>query len=140
MYSISIRNYSFSVNPQLKHVLFVQMRMKIRLIYLQTVTIHLRSGLAYRQHYFQVVLPNLDEQSALLGLYEALPLHFKLVNHILILFKIYLYHSRDSGLVSINGLMSKIKETAKLELSLAPIGSAFYELYKSKWAPLNNLL
>jgi hypothetical protein len=35
-------------------------------------------------------LPDLEEKFALLGFCEALPLHFKLVNHILILFKIYL--------------------------------------------------
>ena len=87
-----------------------------------------------------LVLPDLDERSALLGFYEALPLHFKLVNHILLLFKIYLYHSRDSGLLRINGMLSKIKETAKLELALAPIGSVTYTLYESKWAPVIDLL
>ena len=87
-----------------------------------------------------LVLPDLEEMFALLGFYEALPLHFKLVNHILLLFKIYLYQSRDSGSLRINGILSKIRKTAKLELALAPIGSADYTLYESKWAPLNELL
>ena len=87
-----------------------------------------------------LVLPELEERFALLGFYEALPSKFKLINHILLLFKIYLYKSRDSGFLRIDGIMSKIRETAKLELAIAPRDSVVYRIYESKWSPLYELL
>jgi hypothetical protein len=87
-----------------------------------------------------VLLANLNPKFALLGFYEASPNDFGLVNHILLLFKLYIYQSRSSKTLRLNGLLGKITEIAKLETMLAPIGTATYELYKTKWRPLNHLL
>ena len=82
------------------------------------------------------MLPDLEKKFALLGFYEAPPDIFKLVNHVLLLFKMYVYHARDSGFLSPNDLLSKIVDIGKLESSLAPMGSNSY-IYESKWRPLN---
>ena len=83
-----------------------------------------------------LALPDLEKKFALLGFYEAPPDIFKLVNHVLLLFKMYVYHARDSGFLSPNDLLSKIVDIGKLESSLAPMGSNSY-IYESKWRPLN---
>lgn len=82
-----------------------------------------------------LVLPDLEDKFALLGFYEATYDNFKLVNHVLLLFKIYVYNARDSGFLSPNALLSKIVDIGKLELSLAPAGSNSY-IYEIKWRPL----
>jgi len=69
------------------------------------------------------VIPELDQKTALLGFFEAQLENYNMVNHILIIFKIYLYQCRNSGTLSINALLNKILATARLELSLAPGGT-----------------
>jgi hypothetical protein len=87
-----------------------------------------------------LLLTDLDAKFALLGFYEATPEHFNLVNHILLLFKLYVYQSRSSGTLRLNGLLGKITDTAKLEIDLSPVGSATHVFYETKWRPLNSLL
>ena len=86
------------------------------------------------------VIPELDQKTALLGLFDAQRENYNMVNHILIIFKIYLYQCRSSGALSINALLNKILATARLELSLAPEGTDKYEYYENKWRPLLVLL
>ena len=85
-------------------------------------------------------LPELENKFALLGFYEVAPDKIKLVNHILLLFKIYVYQARESGFLNLNALQSKIIETGKLEKTLAPEGSNSYHLYETKWRPLITLM
>ena len=85
-------------------------------------------------------LPELENKFALLGFYEVAPDKIKLVNHILIMFKIYIYQARESGFLNLNALQSKIIETGKLEKTLAPEGSNLYHLYETKWRPLITLM
>ena len=86
------------------------------------------------------VIPELDQKTALFGLFDAQRENYNMVNHILIIFKIYLYQCRSSGTLSINALLNKILATARLELSLAPEGTDKYEYYENKWRPLLVLL
>ncbi len=87
-----------------------------------------------------LVLTDLDAKFALLDFYEATPEHFNLVNHILLLFKLYVYQSRSSGTLRLNGLLAKITDTAKLEIDISPAGSATYAFYETKWRLINSLL
>ena len=68
----------------------------------------------------------MEEKYAILGFYDATHDNFKLVNHVLLLFKIYVYHARDSGFLSQNALLSKIVDIGKLELDLEHEGSNTY--------------
>ena len=85
------------------------------------------------------MLPNLNSKFALLGFYEASPNDFTLLNHILLLFKIYIYQRRPSKLLLIEGLINKIKEIASLECSLSSPGTTSYERYRNKWRPIDHL-
>ena len=87
-----------------------------------------------------LLLTDLEAKFALLGFYEAAPEYFKLVNHILLLFKLYVYQCRSSGTLRLNGLLGKITDTAKLEINLAPVGSATHIFYETKWRPLNSFM
>ena len=89
---------------------------------------HLQTALAPN-----VVLSDINAKFALLGFYEAPPEQSNLVNHILLLFKLYIYQSRDSKTLRLNGLIQKISSTAKLECSLGEPGSATYAFYENKW-------
>ena len=86
-----------------------------------------------------IMLPNLNSKFALLGFYEASPNDFTLLNHILLLFKIYIYQRRPSKLLLIEGLINKIKEIASLECSLSSPGTTSYERYRNKWRPIDHL-
>ena len=93
---------------------------------------HLKANLSSN-----LLLAELEDKFALLGFYEAATEHFNLENHILLLFKIYIYQSRSRGSLRINDLMKKITDTAKLELSIHPTDTIRQIYYQSKWRPLN---
>jgi hypothetical protein len=87
-----------------------------------------------------IILRDLNAEFALVGFYEAPREHFNLVNHILLLFKLYIYQSRNSKTISLIGMIGKISEIAKLECSLAAPGSASFAFYENKWRPIGHLL
>jgi hypothetical protein len=83
-----------------------------------------------------IMLDDLDAKSALLGFFDADPNDLNCSNHILLLFKIYLYQRRAAKIMTLDGLLAKIHETAKLECKLAPTGTPTYEKYNAKWRPI----
>ena len=87
-----------------------------------------------------LLIPNLNDKAALLGFYEASPERLLLINHTLLLFKLHIYQRRDYGTLNLDILLKRIYDTAKLELSLAVIGSPTQTYYANKWRPLINLL
>ena len=85
------------------------------------------------------MLENLNAKSALLGFIDAAPSDSIRLNHILLLFKIYLYQRRIAKTLQLEGLLEKIGEVAKLECSLSQVGTPTYERYNEKWRPFNLL-
>ena len=71
-----------------------------------------------------VDLPLLNAQTALLGFYNTDLEHPYLINHILLIFKIYVYNRRISKVLCINGLKEMIAEIAKLETSTISVTDA----------------
>ena len=86
-----------------------------------------------------IMLENLNAKSALLGFIDAAPSDSIRLNHILLLFKIYLYQRRIAKTLQLEGLLGKIGEVAKLECSLSQFGTPTYERYNEKWRPFNLL-
>ena len=85
-------------------------------------------------------IDDLRPQSALLGFYsEPHQPPNLLLNHLLLIFKIYIYNSRNKHTVNINELIEKIKHTAQLELKSSEL---FYnnDYYNMKWLPLTAFL
>ena len=60
-------------------------------------------------------LPNLDPQSATLGFFEIDPDLITPLNHILLLYKHYIYSSRDSSKLSFADILKNIKQFFDLE-------------------------
>ena len=86
-----------------------------------------------------IIIDDINAKSAILGFYDASPENFNLVNHILLIFKLYIYHSRENKAININRLKNKLSSVARLECALAPIGTAIFNFYQNKWAPVAHL-
>ena len=85
-------------------------------------------------------IDDLHPQSALLGFYsEPHQPPNLLLNHLLLIFKIYIYNSRNKHTVNLNKLIENIKRTAQLELKSSEL---FYnnDYYNMKWLPLTAFL
>ena len=67
---------------------------------------HFRSDLTF---------PVLTPQTAILGLFNDSVGNIRLINHILLLFKLYIYKSRNKHRLNINELLSNILNIKKLE-------------------------
>ena len=61
-----------------------------------------------------MVLPNLTPQSAVIGFLDEPLDTFSAVNHVLIIFKIFLFKNRAKN-PSVNHLVARIKNIAKIE-------------------------
>ena len=88
-----------------------------------------------------ITLPILTAKNALLGFYDNKLNNSYLVNHILLIFKIYVYRSRIRKVLSINDLKEKYLEIAKLKISPISIFDAnILSIRADKWEPLNYML
>ena len=78
-------------------------------------------------HYFQnsLVLPILTPQPAIFGFLDSInsDYNFKknklLINHILLIFKLYVYRSREKQFIHISNLMAEIKSVKAIEKEIA---------------------
>ena len=83
-------------------------------------------------------LHDLHAQSALLGFFDDSQTKL-LLNHLLLIFKMYVYNSRSKLTLRLNELMENIRGIAKLEL----LSLEFFQLnnnYALKWNPINTIL
>ena len=62
-----------------------------------------------------LTFPALTPQTAILGLFNDSVSSVRLINHILLLFKLYIYKSRKKHRVNINDLLANILKIKKLE-------------------------
>ena len=86
-----------------------------------------------------IILPNLTLQTAILGFDGNV--HDKvLVNHILLIFKLYIYNSREKGQISTNNLIANITKIKKTEKELATISLKCIDFYNKKWEKTNRVL
>ena len=64
-------------------------------------------------------IPLLSPQSAIFGFFEANDEEFLILNHLLLLFKYYVYVSRSSRVLSFEALLKSIMKVYKLETTLS---------------------
>ena len=75
--------------------------------------------------YFNLILSTLTSQTAILGIFDSVSNNsfFEnnkiLINHILLIFKLYVYKSREKKLTNVNNLMAKILKVKKIEKEIA---------------------
>ena len=88
----------------------------------------------------QLSLPDLSPQTALFGFYEDSENElFILSKHILLPFKLYVYKDRENKNLSVQGLVSMIIETKKIERKIA-IKNNKIEKFNKKWRPIERHL
>ena len=84
-----------------------------------------------------LTFPTLNSQSAHLGyLDEKIP-NFLLLNHILLIFKIYVYNCRDAKQLSLTGLLARIEKIFNLEMKTQEYNRSDTQ-YEIKWRCIAN--
>ena len=79
-------------------------------------------------------LPLLTPQTAIFGfLAETDKCIFKITNHLLLIFKIYIYKNREKGSVDISRLINEIRKIKTLENNIATNDTKKVVIYKEKW-------
>ena len=81
-----------------------------------------------------VFLPDLVPQAAFFGFLPELDVdNFLLLNHILLIFKIYVYNSRQSASVNFEALLKKIIKIKNIEKKIASLNNNKFRRYRLKW-------
>ena len=101
-------------------------------------------------HFFQnsLVLPILTLQTAIFGFldFTISEYNFKknklLINHIinLLIFKLYVYRSREKQFIHINNLIAEIKSAKAIEKEIATSNSKKTIAFKNKWHITNDII
>jgi hypothetical protein len=81
-------------------------------------------------------LPDLNPRHALLGFFDVSTEYPVLVNHLLLIFKIYVYKRRSSGTLSLDDLLTLIRDTAILEINVSDYSPQVNNKYLNKWRPI----
>ena len=84
---------------------------------------------------------DLTPQAAFFGFTEKhLDEYYILQNHLLLVFKIYLYRSRSYGFVCLKSLLLEIKKINCLEKKIAEANANKHRSYLFKWNKIDNQL
>ena len=93
-----------------------------------------------------LVLPILTPQTAIFGFRDSKnsDYNFKknelLINHILLIFKLYTYRSREKQFIHINSLIAEIKSAKAIEKQIATSNSRKTIAFKNKWNITNDII
>ena len=81
-----------------------------------------------------ISLPILTPQTAIFGFINRIENSvYKITNHILLIFKLYVYKSRETGTLELSRLINEIKKVKLLEKKLAQNHERKLEQYNIKW-------
>ena len=83
-------------------------------------------------------IPFLTPQSAICGFYRKE--NFHIVNHLLILYKYFIYNARDNGKTSYANFKIVIKNTSNIERKLSENEPKKKQRYLKKWKKVNEIL
>ena len=91
-------------------------------------------------HYFQnsLVLPILTPQTAIFWFLGST--NSDLINHIVLIFKLYVYRSREKQFIHINNLIAEIKSAKAIEKEIATSNSKKTIAFKNKWHITNDII
>ena len=81
----------------------------------------------------KIVIPELTPQSDKFGFLESDLKNDILINHILLIFKLYVYYCRNSGSTSFLILKSKISITRDTEEIISKSSTQRYKKFQRKW-------
>ena len=92
-----------------------------------------------------LILPTLTPQTAILGILDSASNNsfFEnkiLINHILLIFKLYVYKSREKKFININNLIAEIWKVKRIEKEIALNNSVKTIALRKKWHLTNNTI
>ena len=78
--------------------------------------------------------PDLTPQTALYGFINESDNSLNILqNHILLIFKLYIYQSRERGVLNLNGLIKNVTKVKKLERKIASVCKKKTIQFNNKW-------
>ena len=77
-------------------------------------------------------LPDLSAKYSVLGFFDHARENCVLVNHLLLIYKIFVYRQRSSGFLSFDTLLNKIKDIAILEINVSKFSPQTNDRYLQK--------
>ena len=117
---IWIRSFFSSARLNLLCVLFVILKLKQHSMFF--INVQLLKFFGTNLLFFETDLdfPNLTPQAALFGFINESDNNLNILqNHILLIFKLYIYQSRERGVLNLNGLIKNVTKVKKLERKIA---------------------
>ena len=93
-----------------------------------------------------LLLPTLTLQTAILGILDSVSNNsfFEnnkiLINHILLIFKLYVYKSREKKFININNLIAEIRKVKRIEKEIALNNSMKTTAFRKKWHLTDNII
>jgi len=81
----------------------------------------------------KLTIPDLTSQSAIFGFFDSNIRFENLVNHLLLIFKLYLYSARESTRINIEGLKAKIVKIKEIEKNIAKVSTQKHKKFCRKW-------
>jgi len=86
-----------------------------------------------------MVIPEITPQSAILGFLDSNHNNEILINHLLLIFKLYIYRSRESGAISIHNLKTKISMIRDTEKEISKSSTQKCKKFHKKWDIVNEI-
>ena len=78
--------------------------------------------------------PDLTPEAALFGFINESDDNLNILqNHILLIFKLYIYQSRERGVLNLNGLIKNVTKVKKLERKIASVCEKKTIQFNNKW-------
>ena len=93
-----------------------------------------------------LILPTLTPQTAILGILNSVSNNsfFEnnkiFINHILFIFKLYVYKSREKKFININNLIAEIRKVKRIEKEIALNNSMKTIAFRKKWHLTDNII
>ena len=93
-----------------------------------------------------LILPTLAPQAAILGILDSESSNscFEnnkiFINHILLIFKLYVYKSREKKFVNINNLVAQIRKVKRIQKEIALNNSLKRIAFRKKWYLTDNII
>ena len=93
-----------------------------------------------------LILPTLTPQTAILGILDSVSNNsfFEnnkiLINHILLIFKLYVYKSREKKFININNLIAEIRKVKRIEKEIALNNSVKTTALRKIWHLTDNII
>ena len=87
-----------------------------------------------------LVLPNLTPQSAIFGFLNIEKEHYLVINHLLLIFKLYIYKDRNCKRLNLQSLKRKIVKIYNIEKGIAQKNTNKQKKFDEKWKAFEQIV